>query len=215
MESNNFSGIRRSWVEPAHNTVLQRYGDLKELHTQIRDKFQVSIDKAFDTASKQIGFVVTTSLPVTFEIVKGGRVKSLSMGTEGLKNTLFEKAIQSTGITEMTIPTLSPGKYETYLIWYEALRLRLKTDWMEPAHQAIPRRPPLTSHPEIMEPVHFPLRWDVMEPVHWFDPRKVIPDYESVLISVIDEVYPELRLVERIASSRQAARAVKVRPEVQ
>jgi hypothetical protein len=51
------------------------------------------------------------------------------------------------------------------------------------------------------------------EPVHWFDPGYVIAAEEALLISAIDEVYPELRLADRVAFSRQASRGI-VPPEV-
>ena len=40
----------------------------------------------------------------------------------------------------------------------------------------------------------------VREPVHWFDPGLKLPVEELILVSVIDEVYPELRLVDKINS---------------
>jgi hypothetical protein len=46
------------------------------------------------------------------------------------------------------------------------------------------------------------VRPEVREPAHWFDPRIAIAPEEAVLISVIDKVYPELRLMDRIASFR-------------
>jgi hypothetical protein len=52
-----------------------------------------------------------------------------------------------------------------------------------------------------------------MEPAHWFDPGRAIAFEEAALISVIDEVYPELRLVDRVAAYRQVARKA-VLPEV-
>jgi hypothetical protein len=50
------------------------------------------------------------------------------------------------------------------------------------------------------------------EPAHWFDPRIKISMEEAVLIEAIDEVYPELKLTERVASTRENLRMV--RPEV-
>lgn len=50
------------------------------------------------------------------------------------------------------------------------------------------------------------------EPAHWFDPRIRITTEEAVLIEAIDEVYPELKLTERVASTRENLR--KIRPEV-
>jgi hypothetical protein len=56
------------------------------------------------------------------------------------------------------------------------------------------------------------VRPEVREPAHWFDPGVVIAIEDAVVISAIDEVYPELRLAERIAADRLAIR--QIRPEV-
>jgi hypothetical protein len=49
----------------------------------------------------------------------------------------------------------------------------------------------------------------VQEPAHWFHPALAIPVEDQILISVIDEVYPELRLAERVSLTRQLLRRVK------
>lgn len=51
-----------------------------------------------------------------------------------------------------------------------------------------------------------------MEPVHWLDPRTALESEEAIQISVIDEIYPELRLADRVIASRQLGRQ-KVWPE--
>jgi hypothetical protein len=56
-------------------------------------------------------------------------------------------------------------------------------------------------------------RWEWQEPAHWFDPGIAIAVEELVLIEAIDRVYPELRLVDRVAFVREALRK-RVRPEV-
>jgi hypothetical protein len=56
------------------------------------------------------------------------------------------------------------------------------------------------------------VRPEVKEPPHWFDPGVAIAIEDAVVISAIDEVYPELRLAERIAADRLAIR--RIRPEV-
>ena len=52
----------------------------------------------------------------------------------------------------------------------------------------------------------------MQEPAHWFLPSATISAEDKVLISVIDEVYPELKLAERVSATRQALR--RVLPEV-
>ena len=56
------------------------------------------------------------------------------------------------------------------------------------------------------------MRPEVREPAHWFDPGVAIAIEDAVVISAIDQVYPELRLAERIAADRLAIR--RIRPEV-
>jgi hypothetical protein len=100
---------------------------------------------------------------------------------------------------------VSAGKYDLYLVWYDALKLKLRKDWLEPVHYL---RGDLAVR--ISETAR--VRPEVQEPAHWFHPSVVIPVEEKVLISVIDEVYPELQLAERIATTRQWLR--KVQPDV-
>lgn len=47
-----------------------------------------------------------------------------------------------------------------------------------------------------------PTGWSRLEPAHWFDPGQIIAGEEKVLISALDEVYPELRLGDRVAATR-------------
>lgn len=67
-----------------------------------------------------------------------------------------------------------------------------------------------------MEPAHFrELRlaerapYEIIreshEPAHWLDPRIALAAEETVLISAIDAVYPELRLAERVRQYRRGA----------
>ena len=215
--------------EPAHPMVIKLHDDLVVLYTGIREKFQVKIDQAFDDVSRQIGFVVTTTVPVMMEINKKGVVERFSMGAEHLKGTLFDRELTAAmeELMTPTIPLPPPGTYSLYLFWFEALKLRLKTDWMEPAHSSVRIHPEeirkieeRLKHKEIRKKVEglkkgayvIPRPWE--EPAHWFDPGTLIATEERVLIAAIDEVYPELRLADRIAFYRNAIRR-KVRPEVQ
>jgi hypothetical protein len=210
----------RDWVEPAHPSIIGQFTDLVAIYTRIRDQFQKQIDAAFDRVSRQIGFVVTTTIPIVIEIGGNGEQKSINVGADHLKGTLFERELLAALKPESKkIDTwkASPGKYNLYLIWYDALKLKLRTDWMEPAHfrRVGVIRPEMIglSAGQTQEALAR-IRWDVREPAHWFDPGIAISPEEAVLIEAIDQVYADLRLAERVSFYRQAMRRV-IRPEVQ
>jgi hypothetical protein len=186
--------------DPPHEAV-RLHRDLINLMKYIREKYQENIDQAFDRVSRQIGFVVATTMPVILEVAKGGKVKRLSVGAKYLENTLFDKEIMGVlnPLMDDPIPPDRPGVYNLYVIWFEALKFKLKSDWMEPAHVLAGRlweRLPVQVAAAEYKP-------EVREPAHWFDPGSLISLEERVLIDAIDEVYPELRLVERIDFYRQ------------
>ncbi len=194
-------------MEPAHPGVIKLQQDLVTIYQMIRERFQAGIDKQFDQVSRQIGFVVTTTLPVTFEM-KGREVKG-GLAAENMGGTLFEQAFQPAfkEIGQAFAGQVDDGTYLLYLFWYEALKLKLHTDWLEPAHIFW------------MEPAHpgqfgtalpgttlrqAALRPGVREPAHWFRPDIQLEVQEALVITAIDEVYPELQLVQRIQKARQA-----------
>ncbi|MCE8427839.1 MAG: hypothetical protein J5U19_05545 [Candidatus Methanoperedens sp.] len=213
------------WKEPAHPTAIKFHDDLVSIYTHIREKYQQEIDNAFDRISRQIGFVVTTSVPVMLKVEEEGTIKSFTLGMKNLKDTIFEKEL-STALEPMLsnpMPGVSSGNYNIYLLWFEALKLKLRTDWMEPVHYRYciePVHPPQMEpvHRPHMEPVHFkksesvadiqqsggriPRPW--LEPAHWFDPRIELTSEEATVLSAIDLVYPELKLMDRAAASREA-----------
>lgn len=216
----------KDWVEPAHPVLVEYHRQLRWLYEHIREQYQAEIDHAFDSVSRQIGFVVTTTAPVSLQIGDGKLRKAAIPEASPLAGTLFESALMEAiqPLAGAKLADVAPGTYELYLIWYDALKLKLRTEWMEPAHVFRPW----------LEPAHFfrfpfdveraqaararvPERsavvWESHEPAHWFDPGMALSQREAVLITVIDEVYPELQLVERLAGSRQAAR-VAVGPGV-
>lgn len=183
--------------EPAHPMVVNLHDDLLAIYTLIRDKYQAGIDQAFDRVSREIGFVVATALPFTFE-VKDERAMGVVV-TDGLQGTLWDRELARAlkGIEDDPVP-IKAGTYSLYLFWFEALKLKLRTDWMEPAHF---RRGRIVARPQPEWAVR--VRPEVQEPAHWFDPGTPIAPEERVLISVIDEVYPELRLADRIGDYRR------------
>lgn len=205
MDEKAFARIR-DWVEPAHPAIVKQFEDLVSIYRVIREKFQERIDKAFDRASREIGFVVTTTLPVTLEVAGKGKPVQWKV-SEQLKGSLFEKAILEAVGEPHPDPwkAVSPGTYKLYLVWYDALKLKLRKDWLEPAHFL---------RPDILERITdvVRVRPEVQEPAHWFHPAVTIPVEDQVLISVIDEVYPELRLAERVSLTRQLLR--RIRPDV-
>lgn len=214
--------MARAMYEPSEQAppmIVALHENLITIYKFIREKYQAKIDETFDEVSRQIGFVVTTTVPVDLEIGENRKFKTVTVGAENLKGTLFEK-IGSVLSTQDPMPgKVAAGKYRIYLLWYPALKLKLRTDFMEPAHLTAWKEP---AHPsagflgslqaEISTryvgkvPFHG-------EPVHWFDPGYVIAAEEAILIHAIDEVYPELRLADRITAGRQVARA-RVRPEI-
>jgi hypothetical protein len=235
--------------EPAHVSVVRQYEDLVAILRYIRDKGQEVIDQGFDRVASQIGFVVATTLPVTAEVNGQGEIERLSVRGTHLEGTLFDtellaslkKVLGDNPKPSVKGSSVSQGTYYFYLLWFDALKLKLNSiiyhpyemvPWPlaelarfrpppEPAHlplleaMARFRPPPEPAHcrPEELarfrpppEPAHaFLGRRPPPEPAHWFDPRIPICEGEQVVIVALDEVYPELRLVERINSYRQAA----------
>ena len=202
----------RDWMEPAHPGIIKQYEDLLAIYQVIKEKYQKAIDSAFDSVSRKIGFVVTTTIPIVIEIGEKGKVADLTIGGDNLRGTLFESELQNalSKIKETPIKA-SAGKYSLYVIWFDALKLKLKTDWMEPAHF---KKPALTTSvlTAANQGSNVAVRPEVMEPAHWFDPQVILQPGEAVLISVMDEVYPELNLASRISAIRDKVRVV--RPEV-
>jgi hypothetical protein len=181
----------RYWVEPAHPMVIKLFDDLVIIYRFVKDTYQKDVDAAFDRASKQIGFVVTTTVPVMLEVGEGGAVKSLSMGSECLKGTALEKELLMVFDSKILGGhkiNVSPGVYNMALFWYDALKLKLKMDWMEPAHpvyrlqselMGLSRSPQSARALDViaqpqpwLEPAHHPGCRPWLEPAHtpWLEP---------------------------------------------
>jgi len=205
MSENVFRSLR-DWTEPAHPGIIRLYDELIQIYREMRQQ-QEKIDAAFDRAAAQIGFVVTTTLPVRIEVKEDGAVKGAELDGDALRGTIFEKEVGPfvKGLKERKFKGVPAGTYRYYLIWYDALRLKLRRDWMEPAHvlQAV-----LNQFIAQQATLSAAVRPEVREPAHWFDPGIAIAIEDAVVISAIDEVYPELRLAERIAADRLAIRRI-------
>ena len=205
--------------EQAPPMLVSLHDNLVAIYRFIRENYQAKIDESFDEVSRQIGFVVATAIPVDIEVGDNLKLKTVTVGAENLKGTLFEK-ITSVLTAKGALPAkVAAGKYRIYLLWYPALKLKLRTDFMEPAHFTAWKEP---AHPSagLLRSLQSEISTRYVgrvpfhgEPVHWFDPGYAIAAEEAVLIHAIDEVYQELRLAERVTTARQAAR-VPVRPEI-
>jgi len=204
MSENVFRSLR-DWTEPAHPGVIRLYDELIQIYRQMREQ-QKEIDSAFDRVAAQIGYVVTTTLPVRIEIGNDGAVSGAQLEGESLRGTLFEKELGPFvgRLKDKKFAGVPAGSFRFYVIWYDALRLKLNRDWIEPAHVLQGLLNTLLTQPVATTFV----RPEVREPAHWFDPGIAIAIEDAVVISAIDEVYPELRLAERIAADRLAIRRI-------
>jgi hypothetical protein len=201
--------------EPAHSKIVELDDYLRTIYRLIREKYQDLINQAFDRASREIGFVVATTVPITFGIGERGQIKGFAIpDSSPIKDTLLGRtlleSIQPMRDTQIHLP--KPGEYTVYLIWPPALKLKLYWEWLEPAHWGRPWT----------EPAHFPQReidrtrlaaaeqttklvWESHEPAHWFNPRIAMSPEDALHLSLLDEVYPELRLMDRVVAARRAA----------
>jgi hypothetical protein len=192
--------------------MIRLYDDLLQVYRAMRER-QKDIDAAFDRVAQMIGFVVTTTLPVRVEISERGKVASVAFDSEALRGTIFEKELSPflKELTEQPFADVPKGTYRFYLIWYNALRIKLRRDWLEPAHVLKAVVGSLIS-PAAVAAGSAIVKPEVREPAHWFDPGIAIAIEDALVISAIDEVYPQLKLADRIAADRLAIR--KIRPEV-
>jgi len=199
------------WSEPAHPGIVQQLGDVVALYRAIREKVQPGIDKAFDEVSRQIGFVVATTLPATVTVDEKKRVAAVAIGGDQHKGTLFERELTKAfnPLIGQNVAGVSAGTYNLYAIWQAALSLALQHHWLEPAHPGV-AAPSL----EELQLTRFKRPPGVHEPAHFLDAAFELAPEDTVVIAAIDEVYPELRLAERIATARTATRPVAVSPFV-
>lgn len=198
----------RDFVEPAHPGIVQLHEDLVRIYAQLRDTVQADLDAGFHRAARQIGYVVTATIPVTLEIAEGGALKEAAIGADHLRGTIFERELMEPLKKLREFPKVAAGSYKLYLLWTDALKLKLRKDWIEPAHYTIPS---IFDRYRIDVAKFVPP--EVHEPAHWFDGGLLLSARDAVLISVIDEVYPDLRLAERVAVTREALRR-RVFPDV-
>jgi hypothetical protein len=143
---------------------------------------------------------VTTTLPATIHIASEGKIERAELGPGSLQGTLFEREFQGllSELAGKQVAKVNARSFSIYLIWHEALRLKLKADWLEPAHFQRVR-----VSPEVVTQVPTRVRPEVQEPAHWFNGEIGLMAEEGLHISALDEVYPDLKLAERITVARR------------
>lgn len=195
----------RDWIEPAHPVLVQRFDDIINIYRFIKDKIQVEIDTLFDKSSRQIGFVVTTTLPVNLTVSNESMLTKIEFATKNLQESVFAqhfgRLFETIAKKPPKLENVAVGSYQIFLIWHEALKLRLKHDWMEPAH--FRNIEAIAAQSQIATSVAEKLNPGIREPAHWLDAGIALEAEESILISAIDEVYTDLKLAERIAVARR------------
>jgi len=188
-------------VQPA---VIRLYNNLVQVYRVMRER-QSEIDAAFDRVAAQIGFVVTTTLPVRVEVGEEGAIKGAAFDGDALKGTIFDKELSGflRQLTQKPFSVVPAGSYRFYLIWFDALNLKLRFDWYESAHILQGLLGSIVSERGAVSASAL-FRPEVQESAHWFDPGYAIAMEEAVVILAIDQVNPELRLAERISAGRLA-----------
>jgi len=199
------------WVEPAHPSLVAQYEDTVALYTAIKASVQGKVDAAFDAASSEIGFVVATTVPIAVK-VDDKQAAEITVGPLFAGTLLGRKLLPAFDALaqHQTFKAVGKGTYNIYAIWQEALALALRHDWMEPAHVGVVA----SQIGEEVTAIRRPLPPGVREPAHFLDGRIQLTPEETVLLSAIDKVYPDLHLAARVAAARAATRPVAVSPHV-
>jgi hypothetical protein len=180
------AGKMRDWCKPAHPAIIKLHNDLISIYTHIREKYQKEIDNAFDRVSKQIGLVVTTTVPVVLETGEKGAVKGISVGAERLKGSLLDQELSKAlkAIVQDQEPDGEPAdilklsgnnSYRLQLVWLDALIMGAQDPDADPNRSHI-----------------LGFRMGAQDPDA--DPNRSRLEEDVMLISAIDKVYPELRL---------------------
>jgi hypothetical protein len=72
------------------------------------------------------------------------------------------------------LPTGIAGTYTLNLLWFDALKLKLRTDWMEPVHYLAGISAESIGPQVAVKSVATNI-YSWREPAHWFDPRIKYP----------------------------------------
>lgn len=198
--------IPTPWREPAHPSVVRLFEGLVQVYRSMKEN-QRKIDDLFDSASSKIGFVVTTTLPAHIEVEDKGKLRAFEFKGEAVKGTLFAEEFGPflKEYKGRALQNVLPGAYDFYLIWSNALLLKILHD----PHERVAE--PIFRGVQTSQPAAF-VGPEVREPAHWFDPGVALPVEDVLTISAIDVVYPEFRLAERISASRMAFRRLGTYP---
>jgi hypothetical protein len=86
--------------------IVALHDDLVAIYQFIRQNYQAQIDQRFDEVSRQIGFVVATTVPTAVEVGEKGAIKSAAVGAKHLEGTIFERVAKVLSSEEPIPPTL-------------------------------------------------------------------------------------------------------------
>jgi len=198
------------WMEPAQ--FIQEIDDLASLYAEIRDTYQTKIDEAFDQVSRKIGFVVLTSLPVTFSVDENGGICGIEMSAKNMKGTIFEavkdvlapmskvRKLES----KSTKKAIAKGDYQVLIIWKAGLKAILAS---LPILRGEPAHPPYSYDAEAARYAMLRAHQEPAHPPYYFDPMATQEsEYWRSTIAVIDRMYPELNLGAQIAAAKCGSR---------
>jgi hypothetical protein len=167
--------------------AVKERSELVKIYGAIKEKCQTNIENAFDEVSRQVGYVVTTTIPIDLELEQG-KVKHISMGAENLKGTIFEKAMIKAlkPLTDEPLPVIGT-KYTLVVLWKEALMLTMV-------------KPGDYSPYEMVQ---------VLKDAFSHLGERTATIKEQVLTSAIDQVYPELNFAQRLANSKATSNTIQ------
>jgi hypothetical protein len=111
--------------EPPH--FVKNFGDIVRFYEIVKEKYQKDIDNAFDSVSEQIGFVVTTMLPVSVVIGRGGKITSMELAEDSLKTSMFNTALKDvlSSISKNEAGFTKMGTYNLIIFWNAGLQALL------------------------------------------------------------------------------------------
>ncbi|MGO9975928.1 MAG: hypothetical protein ACLP01_24605 [Solirubrobacteraceae bacterium] len=92
----------RDWTEPAHPSIVALYADVIGVYKAMKG-FQPEIDDAFDRAAKEIGLVITTTVPVRIEVGDGGKITTAKLDGQTLVYRIRAAVVAALGETRTEV----------------------------------------------------------------------------------------------------------------
>ena len=124
-----------SHVEPVQHATLKLHEYLSRIYQYLKGH-QKEIDRVFDSTSEKMGVVLTTSLLSEMQVVDKKIKAFKTVIPQGYKPTMYHEAMDKllAGMHGTALEEVADGQHPLYVFWHEALKAKLKTSWIEPAH---------------------------------------------------------------------------------